>query len=167
MLYVWWIDHLSPVERAAEWLLWVAGQSICLPDTYVKFELPPDTPTYVSIGVDIKDIPKVSDKDFSVTLNAYFIVKWKDPRIIVRDSRNASLPGQPPFNMGVNEMFSFFDFKENSLADKILWNVLGFNEIFRSKSLWIYWKSSTHRKGIGTILTFKIFIHLFYIIWPI
>ena len=98
----------------------MAGQSICLPDTYVKFELPPDTPTYVSIGVDIKDIPKVSDKDFSVTLNAYFIVKWKDPRIIVRDSRNASLPGQPPFNMGVNEMFSFFDFKENSLADEIL-----------------------------------------------
>ena len=133
-----------PRPRAAEWLLSAAGQSICLPDTYVKFELPPDTPTYVSIGVDIKDIPKVSDKDFSVTLNAYFIVKWKDPRIIVRDSRNASLPGQALLNMGVNEMFSFFDFKENSLADKILWNVLGFNENFRSKSLWIYWKFSTY-----------------------
>ena len=69
------------------------NQSICLPDDYVKFELPPVTPTYVSIGIDIKDIPKVSDKDFSVTLNAYFIVKWKDPRIIVRDSRNKSLSG--------------------------------------------------------------------------
>ena len=43
--------------------------------------------------MDIKDIPKVSDKDFSVTLNAYFIVKWKDPRIIVSDSRNKSLIG--------------------------------------------------------------------------
>ena len=68
-------------------------QSICLPDDYVKFELPPDTPTTVSIGVDIKDIPKVSDKDFSVTLNAYFIVKWRDPRIIVADNRNKSLSG--------------------------------------------------------------------------
>ena len=68
-------------------------QSICLPDEYVKFELPPASPTTVQIGVDIKDIPKVSDKDFSVTLNAYFIVKWKDPRIIVSDSRNKSLLG--------------------------------------------------------------------------
>ena len=66
-------------------------QTICLPDDYVKFELPPETPTYVSIGVDIKDIPKVSDKDFSVTLNAYFIVKWRDPRIIVSDARNLSV----------------------------------------------------------------------------
>ena len=55
------------------------------------------TPTYVSIGIDIKDIPKVSDKDFSVTLNAYFIVKWKDPRIIVRDSRNKSLSGSAQY----------------------------------------------------------------------
>lgn len=70
----------------------VTGQTICLPDDYVKFELPPETPTYVSIGVDIKDIPKVSDKDFSVTLNAYFIVKWRDPRIIVSDARNLSVP---------------------------------------------------------------------------
>ena len=68
----------------------VTWQTICLPDDYVKFELPPETPTYVSIGVDIKDIPKVSDKDFSVTLNAYFIVKWRDPRIIVSDARNLS-----------------------------------------------------------------------------
>ena len=64
-----------------------------MPDEYVKFELPPASPTTVQIGVDIKDIPKVSDKDFSVTLNAYFIVKWKDPRIIVSDSRNKSLAG--------------------------------------------------------------------------
>ena len=76
---------------------WGWNQSICLPDDYVKFELPPVTPTYVSIGIDIKDIPKVSDKDFSVTLNAYFIVKWKDPRIIVRDSRNKSLSGSAQY----------------------------------------------------------------------
>lgn len=64
------------------------SKSICVPDDYVKFELPPDSPTFVSIGVDIKDIPKVSDKDFSVTLNAYFIVKWKDSRIIVVENQN-------------------------------------------------------------------------------
>ena len=77
----------------------VPEQSICLPDDYVKFELPPETPTYVSIGVDIKDIPKVSDKDFSVTLNAYFIVKWRDSRIIVTGARNKSLSAGNKINL--------------------------------------------------------------------
>ena len=46
-------------------------------------------PTIVTIGVDIKDIPKVSDQDFSITLNAYFNVKWRDPRLLVtRESRH-------------------------------------------------------------------------------
>lgn len=57
---------------------------ICVPVDYMKFELPEqDESTFVSIGVDIKDIPKVNDKDFSITINAYFIVKWKDDRLIV------------------------------------------------------------------------------------
>ena len=47
--------------------------------------MPPDQPITVSIGVDIKDIPKVSDTDFTITLNAYFIVKWKDTRLEVDD----------------------------------------------------------------------------------
>ena len=50
-----------------------------------QFELPPKQPITVSIGVDIKDIPKVSDTDFTITLNAYFIVKWKDSRLEVDD----------------------------------------------------------------------------------
>ena len=34
---------------------------ICVPEGYMKFELPTEgEPTFVSIGVDIKDIPKVS-----------------------------------------------------------------------------------------------------------
>ena len=49
----------------------------------LQFELPPVQPITVSIGVDIKDIPKVSDTDFAITLNAYFIVKWHDSRLIV------------------------------------------------------------------------------------
>ncbi len=59
--------------------------TICVPEDYMKFELPEEgeRATHVSIGVDIKDIPKVNDKDFSITLNAYFIVKWRDQRLIV------------------------------------------------------------------------------------
>ena len=52
----------------------------------MKFELPStDAPTLVSIGVDIKDIPKVKDKDFSITINAYFIAKWRDVRLQIND----------------------------------------------------------------------------------
>ena len=64
---------------------------ICVPEDYIKFELPEeDRATYVSIGVDIKDIPKVNDKDFSITLNAYFIVKWQDRRLIVQRRNRTS-----------------------------------------------------------------------------
>ena len=52
---------------------------------FFQFELPPNQPITVSIGIDIKDIPSVSDKDFSITLNAYFIVKWFDSRLLVED----------------------------------------------------------------------------------
>ena len=64
---------------------------ICVPGDYVKFELPEeDRATYVYIGVDIKDIPKVNDKDFSITMNAYFIVKWQDRRLIVEKRNRTS-----------------------------------------------------------------------------
>ena len=72
------------------------AKTICLPNDYVKFELPPNQPITVSIGIDIKDIPNVSDKDFSITLNAYFIVKWFDSRLIVEDVvKNASELQEP------------------------------------------------------------------------
>ena len=64
---------------------------ICVPADYIKFELPEDErPTYVKVGVDIKDIPKVNDKDFSITMNAYFIVKWQDRRLIVEKRNRTS-----------------------------------------------------------------------------
>jgi len=77
---------------------------ICVPADYIKFELPEDErPTYVKVGVDIKDIPKVNDKDFSITMNAYFIVKWQDRRLIVEKRNRTSkhfipdrrIPDQP------------------------------------------------------------------------
>ena len=70
-------------------------QRICIPANYQKYDLPLQTkPTFVTIGVDIKDIPKVSDKDFSITLNAYFNVKWRDPRLLV--SKDYSKEGPLP-----------------------------------------------------------------------
>jgi len=37
----------------------------------------------VNVGIDIKDIPKIDDKDFSVTLNAFFVVQWTDERLLI------------------------------------------------------------------------------------
>ena len=37
----------------------------------------------VNVGIDIKDIPKIDDKDFSVTLNAFFVVQWTDERLMI------------------------------------------------------------------------------------
>ena len=97
----------------------ICGKILILQE-YVKFELPPNQPITVSIGVDVKDIPKVnkkkhsqgfiktlknqpilpgnwwdlefqvSDKDFSITLNAYFIVKWYDSRCVLKKALNVN-----------------------------------------------------------------------------
>ena len=50
---------------------------------YSKFDLPNETQTVVNVGIDIKDIPKIADKEFSVTLNAFFVVRWKDERLVI------------------------------------------------------------------------------------
>ena len=59
------------------------GNSICIPKDYSKFDLPNETRTVVNVGIDIKDIPKIDDKDFSVTLNAFFVVQWTDERLLI------------------------------------------------------------------------------------
>ena len=74
---------------------------ICIPKDYMKYELPTEEgATDVWIGVDIKDIPKVNDKDFSITLNAYFIAKWFDERLQItlrnRTSRRQAQQHQQP-----------------------------------------------------------------------
>ena len=66
---------------------------ICVPKDYMKYELPTEEgATDVWIGVDIKDIPKVDDKDFSITLNAYFIAKWYDKRLEITLRNRTSKP---------------------------------------------------------------------------
>ena len=58
---------------------------------YSKFDLPNETQTVVNVGIDIKDIPKIADKEFSVTLNAFFVVRWKDERLVIDQVRTFEL----------------------------------------------------------------------------
>ena len=41
------------------------------------------TPLDVSIGFDNFEILKIDDRDFTVEINAYLIVKWRDTRVII------------------------------------------------------------------------------------
>lgn len=43
----------------------------------------PKKPTDISMGFDNFEILKIDDKDFTVEVNVYLIVKWKDSRIII------------------------------------------------------------------------------------
>ena len=61
---------------AGELKICAKGESICIPANYSKFDLPnEDEQTQVSVGIDIKDIPNINDHEFSVTLNAFFVVR--------------------------------------------------------------------------------------------
>ena len=91
-------------------------QRICIPENYQKYDLPLQTkPTFVTIGVDIKDIPKVSDKDFSITLNAYFNVKWRDPRLLV--SKDYSKEGPLPDVSNKKRYVIFIIFSHSRLIE--------------------------------------------------
>ena len=69
------------------------GNSICIPKDYSKFDLPNESQTVVKVGIDIKDIPKIDDKDFSVTLNAFFVVRWEDKRLVIDQQKIDQLLG--------------------------------------------------------------------------
>ena len=57
------------------------GNHTCIPRNYSKYELP-ESLTYVSLGIDIMNIPNIDDNDFSVTLSAFLNINWRDSRII-------------------------------------------------------------------------------------
>ena len=49
----------------------------------------------------------MSDKDFSITLNAYFNVKWRDPRLLV--SKDYTKEGPPPKVISKIEPFQYLN----------------------------------------------------------
>ncbi|XP_023333946.1 glutamate-gated chloride channel isoform X2 [Eurytemora carolleeae] len=60
-------------------------RGLCIPKDYQKYDLPsPYQTTFVTIGVNLKDIPKISDLDFSITIDTYFNVRWTDERLLTQ-----------------------------------------------------------------------------------
>ncbi|XP_023344754.1 glycine receptor subunit alpha-1 [Eurytemora carolleeae] len=55
---------------------------ICLPRGYNKFDLPYNNQVNViDIGIDITDVLRINDKEYSVEFSCYFNVMWKEPRL--------------------------------------------------------------------------------------
>lgn len=50
-------------------------------------ERPDGQPLNIAIGFDNFEILKIDDRDFTVEINAYLIVKWKEPRVVIDLSR--------------------------------------------------------------------------------
>ena len=42
-----------------------------------------DTKTAVNVGIDIKEIPQISHKDFNVTFNAFVVVRLKEGQLMI------------------------------------------------------------------------------------
>ena len=69
----------------------------CIPANYSKFNPPlnppGEPPAEVQIGLDNFEILKIDDREFTIEINAYFIVKWRDKRIEVWRWSSGVAPG--------------------------------------------------------------------------
>ena len=93
------------------------GGTICVPQNYSKFEIPDKinatkvrnfnvfsefnrllnfvkmsrqiifTYWQVDVGIDIMDIQNIDDMKYTITMNAFFNIRWKDKRIIIDDEK--------------------------------------------------------------------------------
>ena len=63
---------------------------ICLPENYDRFEFPySDRPVEVRVDLDVLQILKVNDQDFTVTFSMYFGVRWEEPRLLIPLNRSS------------------------------------------------------------------------------
>ena len=59
-------------------------KTACLPKEYSKFELPikqAEGNNQIDITIDIDEVLRINDKDYSITFSCYFNVQWKERRI--------------------------------------------------------------------------------------
>jgi len=76
------------------------SKQICLPDNYSKFELPiAEGVNKIYISIDIDEVLRINDKDYSITFATYFNVEWYERRLkVVKEleaQNNKSVDGEP------------------------------------------------------------------------
>ncbi|XP_023319726.1 gamma-aminobutyric acid receptor subunit rho-1 [Eurytemora carolleeae] len=78
------------------------SKHICLPDNYSKFELPYTQETNnISVTIDIEEVLKINDKDYSITFSTYFNVEWIERRLYIDPSyaNNSNMPQNIPMTL--------------------------------------------------------------------
>merc|ERR1719210_1908263 len=79
------------------------SKQICLPDDYSKFELPiAEGVNNISISIEIDEVLRINDKDYSITFATYFNVEWTEHRLKVTKEleaqNNETVEGEKPDN---------------------------------------------------------------------
>ena len=86
-----------------------------------------------------QDIPKIADKEFSVTLNAFFVVRWKDERLVIdQDKMEKNLGPDDDIDAWIPVDVSFI--KEFWLPDAEILNLKEFetlNVLSKLEGLWL------------------------------
>ena len=60
------------------------SKQICLLDNYSKFELPiTEGVNKIYVSIDIDEVLRINDKDYSITFATYFNVEWSERRLFV------------------------------------------------------------------------------------
>jgi len=60
------------------------SKNICLKDNYSKFELPKtEGVNVIYVSIDIDEVLRINDKDYSITFATYFNVEWIERRLYV------------------------------------------------------------------------------------
>merc|ERR1711953_585552 len=81
------------------------SKHICLLDNYSKFELPiTEGVNEISVTIDIDEVLRINDKDYSITFATYFNVEWTERRLFVdpellEKHNNKSGPLMVPMNL--------------------------------------------------------------------
>ena len=65
----------------------ICSKGFCISPNYSKYDLP-EAKTTVKLGIDVIDIPKIDDNDFTVTLVAFFNLLWTDSRLTIDEKTN-------------------------------------------------------------------------------
>jgi len=137
LFFLFW--SIIPLLGKSKSTICAKGNSICIPRDYSKFDLPNETQTVVNVGIDIKDIPKIADKEFSVTLNAFFVVRWKDERLVIdQDKIEKNLGPDDDADAWIPVDVSFI--KEFWLPDAEILNLKEFetlNVLSKLEGLWL------------------------------
>ena len=120
----------------------------CLPKNYSKFELPVKQGINdIFVSIDIDEVLRINDKDYSITFSCYFNVKWPEKRLHLDPEfgREQTLPGvnhtdNPNIMVPMNLEFV----KDLWLPNIFIYNLKTYKVIDVLNKLAGLWISATH-----------------------